>query len=309
MRKETLIYFLKRPSEIWKRAFIKGVAHDRFHWIPDRIYLKLLYKAHTGKKLNLINPKSFNEKLQWLKLYDRNPEYEKIVDKYSVRNYISQQIGEEYLIPLLGVWDSFDDIDFSSLPNRFVLKCTHDSGSVVLCNDKNTFNVESARKKITEKLSVNPFWHGREWPYKGVKPRIIAEQYMEQENGDELIDYKLFCFHGEPKFIYVSQGLSDHNTARLNYMWLNWEVAPFYRNDFSRFDKIPQKPENLDKMIEFSRELSKEYMFSRVDWYEINGKVYFGEITFYPASGFVAHEPEYWETEIGKWITLPIDDK
>ncbi len=263
------------------------------------------YKSVFGKKLNLKNPKTFNEKLQWLKLYDRNPEYCRLVDKYDVKKYISDTIGDEFIIPTLGVWDHFEDIDFDTLPDRFVLKCTHDSGSVVLCKDKKSFDIDGARKKLTRKLGMNLFWHGREWPYKNLKPRIIAEQYMECDNGEELIDYKFFCFGGDPKFVYVSQGLSNHATASLSYLWMDWTRAPFYRGDFPQFDQLPEKPKTYDKMVEFAKSLSKEYPFARVDFYEINGNLYFGEITFYPGSGFTIYEPDGWDAKMGDWITLP----
>lgn len=305
MKKETLFRIIKKPSLFSGMVFQKLVSKEKLHWMSDKSFLKLRYKYLVGKRLNLKNPRTFNEKLQWLKLYDRNPEYCKLVDKYEVKKIISDTIGEEYVIPTLGVWDHFEDIDFNSLPDRFALKCTHDSGSVVLCHDKNTFDIEAARKKITAKLKVNPFWHGREWPYKDLNPRIIAEQYMRCENGEELIDYKFFCFGGEPEFVYVSQGLSNHAAASLSYLWMDWTRAPFYRGDFPQFDKLPDKPKTYDKMVELAKILSKDCPFARVDFYEINGKLYFGEITFYPGSGFTVYSPDGWDEKIGEWLNLP----
>ena len=309
MRKETLKNMIKNPALISRALFQKLVVKDKLRWMSDKTFLKIRYKHLVGKRLNLKNPVTFNEKLQWLKLYDRNPEYKKLVDKYEVREYIKSSIGEEYLIPFLGVWDKFEDIDFGALPDKFVLKCTHDSGSVVLCKDKSNFDIEYARRKLTAKMMTNLFWEGREWPYKDLKPRIIAEQYMECENGEELIDYKFFCFGGEPKFVYVSQGLADHSTAHLSYMWMDWTQAPFYREDFPQFDKLPDKPQTFDKMVEFSELFSKDYPFARIDFYEINGKLYFGEITFYPGSGFTVYSPNGWDGKIGEWIELPKKNK
>lgn len=307
MKLATMKSFAKNPSQIVKAAFNKLVSMDRLHWMPDKSFLKLRYWSLTGKKLNLEDPKTLNEKLQWLKLYNRDPFYRKLVDKQDVKEYIAQTIGEEYLIPTLGVWDRFEDIDFDSLPQRFVLKCTHDSGSVVLCGDKDTFDIAAAREKLNDKLSKSLFWEGREWPYKGLKPRIIAEQYMENEDGSELVDYKFFCFGGDPEFVYVSQGLSDHHTARISYVSMDWKPEPFHRSDFMQFEEIPSKPKNFDKMVEFSRKLASDYPFVRVDFYEICGKLYFGEITFFPGSGYTEFKPDEWNLFWGKRLVLPKD--
>ncbi len=286
------------------KLFLTLDYHGFFRWMSDKRNIMIKYKIRTGRKLNLDNPTRFNEKLQWLKLYDRNPIYRQLVDKYSVREYISQELGEEFLVPLLGVWDNAKQIDFDKLPDQFVLKCNHDSGSVIICRDKDFFDSKKAVKSLNKKLKKTGFWYGREWPYKNLKPRIIAEQYMECDNGEELIDYKFFCFSGEPKFVYVSQGLSDHSTAHLSYVWLNWEQAPFCRTDFPQFDKLPEKPKTFEKMIEYSKLLAKNYPFARVDFYEINGQMYFGEITFYPGSGFTVFDPEEWDEKLGEWIDL-----
>lgn len=303
---KTLFKLIKNDPKKINQAIMTTWANSPIsHLVPDKVFLRMQYRAVFGKKLNLKEPKTFNEKLQWLKLYDRNPEYCRLVDKYEVKKLISDTLGEEYIIPTLGVWDSFDDIDFDSLPDRFVLKCTHDSGSVVLCRDKATFDVASARAKLTKKLNSNLFWHGREWPYKDLKPRIIAEQFMECDSGEELIDYKFFCFGGTPEFVYVSQGLSNHATAHLSYVTLDWEAAPFYRSDFPVFDQLPDKPQTFDQMLAFSRQLAKDYPFVRVDFYEINGKLYFGELTFYPGAGFTPFYPEEWNLIWGEKLPLP----
>ena len=269
------------------------------------MYLKYMHKNIIGEKLDLKNPKGFNAKLQWLKLYDRKPEYCRMVDKYEVKKYVAQKIGEEFLIPTLGIYNRFEEIDFDALPNEFVLKCTHDSGSVVICRDKATFDMKAAKKKLKKKMRTNLFWHGREWVYKGVKPRIIAEKYMQDGEDKDLKDYKFYCFGGVSKFLYISQGLSDYSTARVSYVSLDWEKEPFHRSDFATFEELPSKPVSFDEMIEFCKILSQDIPFLRVDFYEINRKLYFGEMTFFPGAGFTALEPAEWEAELGEWITLP----
>lgn len=276
---------------------------------PDKIYLKIKYRLVMRKKLNLKTPQTFNEKLQWLKLYDRNPEYTKMVDKYEVRKYIAEKIGEEYLIPLLGVWDNPDDIDFDRLPNQFVLKCTHNSGlGMCICKDKSKLDIEKVKKALKKGLKQKYHLHGREWPYKNVKPRIIAEKFMknnlEVNSEDGLIDYKFYCFNGNPEYAYVSQNLDDHNRASISYITLEWEQAEFGRRDYRAFEKLPPKPQNLEKMIELASTFATDTKFLRVDFYEINQKIYFGELTFYPGSGFTTLDPEEWDYKLGKLLKL-----
>ena len=272
--------------------------------LSDKTYIKTMYYAKMGKKLDLKDPKTVSEKLQWLKLYDRKPEYTTMVDKYAAKSYVAERIGEEYIIPTLGVWDSFDEIDFDSLPEQFVLKCTHDSGGLVICRDKSKLDKEVTQRKIEKSLKANYFWNGREWPYKNVKPRIIAEKYMEDGGNPDLKDYKFYCFGGEPKFLYISHGLSNHATAHINFISLDWEKMPFRRTDFAEFDILPPKPKNFDLMIEFCKKLSADIPFLRVDFYDINEKLYFGELTFFPGSGFTILEPKEWDLKLGQWIDL-----
>ena len=305
MRLKTMIRVLKDPDQLWKLLFGKLVSKDMLKWMPDTVYLKLRYRQLLGEKLNLHNPRTFTEKLQWLKLHDRKMEYIKLVDKYDVREHIAEVLGEEFLIPCLGLWERIDDIDFEALPASFVLKGTHDSGSVIICRDKSSFDIEDAKKKLSMSLKRNLFWQGREWPYKSLKPRIIAEKFMQTSDDQDLIDYKFFCFNGEPKFLYISQGLSDHRTAHISYASFDWKKEPFYRNDFPQFEELPQKPQTFDEMVKFSKILAKDYPFIRVDFYEINGCLYFGELTFYPGAGFTKFYPEEWNEKLGSWITLP----
>ncbi len=280
-------------------------ARGLFRIIPDALFLKLSYFAHFQKRLNLKNPKTFNEKLQWLKLYDRKPLYTTLVDKYEVKKYIEEKIGEEYIIPTLGVWERFDDIDFDKLPEQFVLKCTHDSGGLVICRDKSKLNVEEAKKKIEKSLKHNYYNIGREWPYKNVKPRIIAEQYMEDGSCQGLTDYKFYCFNGEAKYLYISEGLEDHSTAKISFLTKDWEFAPFRRTDYRPYTELPEKPSNYAKMLELANQLSTGFRFLRVDLYEIQGKIYFSELTFSPCGGYMPFEPKEWDETFGSWIELP----
>ncbi|MEX2512332.1 MAG: ATP-grasp fold amidoligase family protein [Cyclobacteriaceae bacterium] len=251
----------------------------------------------------LENPKTFSEKLQWLKLYDRNQEYTKMVDKYQVREYIKEQLGEEYLIPLIGVYDSFDEIDFENLPAKFVLKCTHDSGGLVICKDKSKLNIKKAKQKIKRSLQRNYYDPTREWPYKNVKPRLVCEKYMVDESGIELKDYKIFCFNGEPKVIQVD--FDRFNGHKRNFYDTNWNYIAVEYKYPTYSEKEFKKPEKLKDMVKFAKILSKGISFIRIDFYLINSKVYFGEITFYPESGFGKFIPESYNELLGTWMDLP----
>lgn len=280
--------------------FIKKIRYF-LKFIPDKMYIQLNYLAHFKKFANLKKPVTYNEKLNWLKLNDHNPLYPKIVDKYAVKEYIADIIGEEYIIQTIGVWDNFDDIDFEKLPEQFVLKCTHDSEGLVICRDKSKLDLEEARNKIESSLKQNFFYVGREWPYKSVKPRIIAEEYMEDKIDGELRDYKFFCFDGKAKAMFIaSDRIND--TTKFDY----------YDLDFNHLDikqKYPnagevRKPLNFEKMIELAEILSKDMPHVRVDFYEVNGKVYFGELTLYHFSGFRPFEPSKWDKTFGDWLKI-----
>ena len=257
-----------------------------------------------GKKLDLENPQTFNEKLQWLKLYDRKGEYTKMVDKYEVRKYIAEKIGEEYLIPLLGVWDKFDDIDFDKLPNQFVLKCTHDSGGLVICKDKSKLDIDAARKKINKCLKRDFFKLTREWPYKNVKPRIIAEKFMADKSGGEIKDYKIHNFNGKPQFILVCDGRFSKEGITEDFYDTAWNHMSIKRPNVPNKIKQHDKPLALEKMLELSAVLAKDIPFVRTDFYEIDGNIYFGEITFFPASGLKRFEPNNWDYDLGKKIII-----
>lgn len=257
------------------------------------------------KKMNLENPTTYNEKLQWLKLYDRRPEYTTMVDKYAVKEYVANIIGEEYIIPTLGVWDKFDDIDFDLLPDQFVLKCTHDSGTVVICRDKSTFDIKAAKKKINGRLYYNYFYEHREWPYKNVKPRIIAEKYMEDNETQELRDYKFFCFDGKAKAMFIA---SDRFTpgveTKFDFFDMDYNHLDF-TNGHPNADVYPEKPDCFEKMKELSEMVSANIPHCRVDFYVVNSKIYFGEITFFHWSGLMPFNPSKWDEIFGSWINLP----
>lgn len=276
-----------------------------FAFIPDKIFLKIMYRIRMGKPLNLEDPKTFSEKLQWLKLYDRKPEYTMMVDKYEVKQYVAEKIGEEYIIPTLGVWNNFDDIDFNKLPNQFVLKCTHDSGGLVICKDKNVLNIDEARKKIERSLKSNFFWVGREWPYKNVKPRIIAEEYMEDESDHELRDYKFFAFDGIAKALFIATDRGDNEKdTKFDFFDMDFRHLNF-TNGHPNAEILPHKPETFDEMKKIAEKLSAGIPQIRVDFYEVNGKAYFGELTFSHWSGMKPFDPEEWDRKFGDLIKLP----
>ena len=267
--------------------------------------MKLKYKANFEKKLNIKTPRTYNEKLQWLKLYDRKHEYTEMVDKYEVKKYVERRIGKEYIIPTLGVWDCVEDIDFSSLPNQFVLKCTHDSGGLIICNDKSKLNIEQAKSKLKKALKNKFYIYGREWPYKNVKPRIIAEKYMEDSTTGELRDYKFFCFNGVAKALFIA---TDRQKAdeEVKFDFFNMEFEHLdFRQGHPNSKKQIFKPITFDLMKKMAEKLSEGIPQVRVDFYEVDGKMYFGEITFFHHNGLVPFEPEEWDLTFGSWINLP----
>jgi len=271
----------------------------------DEKYLKYKFKLVFGKELNLKNPQTFSEKLQWLKIYDRKPIYTTMVDKYEAKKYVADIIGKEYIIPTLGVWNKFEDIDFDKLPSQFVLKCTHDSGGLVICRDKSKFDYKFAKKKINKSLKRNYFWQGREWPYKNVKPRIIAEKYMIDNKTQELRDYKFFCFNGEPKMLFIaSDRQNPKEETKFDFYDIDFNHLPFI-NGHPNSNKHIDKPETFDEMVRLAAILSKDIPHVRVDFYEIAGKLYFGELTFSHWSGFMPFQPPEWDKIIGDWLILP----
>ena len=251
------------------------------------------------------NPKTYNEKLQWLKIYNRDPLYNTFVDKYLVKEYVAKKIGEQYIIPLLGKWNSFDEIDFDKLPDQFVLKCNHDCGGIVICRDKSSFDKVAAKKKLEEHLKENYYWQHREWPYKDVKPCIFAEKYMVDESGYELKDYKWFCFDGEPKVLFIAQDRENENEdTKFDFYDMAFNHLPI-KNGHPNANVIKEKPDGFEEMYNLAQVLSKGIPHVRVDFYNINGKIYFGELTLFHWSGFVKFEPKEWDKIFGDWIKLP----
>lgn len=273
--------------------------------ISDETYLRIKYWVKMGKKLNLKNPQTFNEKIQWLKLYGRRPIDTVLSDKFAVKEFISKTIGSEYVIPILGVWDRFDDIEFDSLPNQFVLKCTHDSGGIIVCKDKRKLDKQTAKKKLEKSLKTDYYIYSREKAYKDIPRRIIAEEYKEDTNTKELRDYKFFCFNGEPKLLFVA---SDRQTAgeetKFDFFDMDYNHLPF-TNGHPNAVVPPQKPIKFDEMKLLAGKLSYGIPHVRIDFYEVNGHVYFGEMTFSHWGGMTPFEPEEWDYKLGGWIHLP----
>lgn len=270
--------------------------------VPDKIYLKHHFYKSTGYKLDLDNPQTFNEKLNWMKLYDRNPLYTKLADKCAVRDYVISHIGEEYLIPLIGVWDNANDIDFDALPKQFVLKCTHDSGSAIVCKDKEKLDKGLAIEKLNKALKHNYFYYNREWAYKNIPRKIIAEEYVEDIADKELRDYKFFCFGGVPRMLYIaaSRGKGELTFDYYDMDFNHLDVRQYYPNSKLQL----HKPDNFELMKELAKELSKDVDNVRIDFYEANGKVYFGEMTFYNNGGTTPYTPREWDYTFGEWMIL-----
>lgn len=288
-----------------RRRIFRALARRHvFDHMSDETYLKFSYRIIMGKELNLDAPKTFNEKLQWLKLNDRKDIYTKMVDKYEVKAYVADIIGEEYIIPTLGTYDDFNEIDFSVLPDKFVIKCTHDSGGVVICKDKSKLNIAEARDKINTCLKRNFYYVGREWPYKNVKPRITVEELIEDNENEDLNDYKFMCFGGKVKCSFVCTDRRSADGLKVTFFDKDWNKMPFSRH-YPSSDKTIEKPKNYNKMIELSEKLAKDLCFVRIDFYEANGKIYFGEITFFPGCGLEEFTPDEWDYTLGSWIKLP----
>ena len=270
----------------------------------DERYIKMKYRLAMGKTLNLDNPQTYNEKLQWLKLHDQRPEYSTMVDKYEAKKYVADIVGEEYIIPTLGIYDSFDEIDFDQLPQQFVLKCTHNSGGIVICKDKSILNKQKAKRFLTKYLNKNPFLGNREYPYRNVKPRIIAEKYMVDESGIELKDYKFFCFDGKCKMLFIATDRPKH--TKFDFYDTDFNHLPF-TNGHPCSKKELKKPLRFEEMKLLEEQLSQGIPHVRVDLYNINGAIYFGELTFFHWSGNVPFKPEEWDYKIGEWLHLPIN--
>ena len=287
----------------FKRKIYRKLCSTFRKQLPDKLYIKMMYQVRTGKKLDLGNPKSFNEKLNWMKLYDRNPKYTEMADKYLAKKIVADKIGEDYTIPLIGKWEKVEDIKISDLPDKFVLKCTHDSGSVVICKDKETFDLEAAKRKLQKALNSNYFYYSREWIYRNIKPQIICEPYMEDFEDEELRDYKFFCFDGKVKFLYVATDRFKDGGVKFTFFDENYNFLPII-HAHRYADPLPEKPDKFDEMKKIAEKLSEGIRQVRVDLYECNGRIYFSEYTFYNNSGFTPFEPEEWDYKFGEYLKL-----
>lgn len=292
-------HFLTHPYDI-----LMSISFRLKPIIPDALYLKILYKGFMGKSLNLKDPKAYSEKLQWLKLYNHDPLYTTLVDKLNVKEYVAKKIGEEHVIPLIASWDNVEDIDWDSLPNQFVMKVSHDSGGLVICKDKSLLDISAAKKKLKKSLKTNYFLEGREWPYKNVPRKILAEQFIQDEHG-ELRDYKWFCFDGVPKMCFIATGRQiKGKETTFDFFDTDFNHLDF-RNGHPNADVLPEKPKGFDRMKELAAILSEGIPHVRVDFYDVNGHIYFGEMTFFHWGGMKPFEPEEWDYKIGSWIHLP----
>ena len=296
----TALSLLNNPRKMVLPAGQNGLLN----FLPDKAYLKLVFRAEMGYKLDLMHPKTYNEKLQWIKLYDRKPEYTVYADKYKVRDYIRQTLGGEYLIPLIGMYQKASEIPWEQLPNRFVLKCNHASGTNIVCTDKSKLHTDEASARLDAWLKTNAFWSGREWCYKDIEPCIICEEYLDSGNGTTPDDYKIMCFNGVPKLIQVHHDRYGNHT--LDFMDENWHKTGIVQGPPNSTEEIP-RPEELDEMLRIARVLSKDMYYARIDLYIIHHQIKFGEVTMYPTSGFGLFDNPETDILLGSWIHLPTD--
>lgn len=299
MIKKFFTYLIYYPERIALRIW-NGIAPV----VPDKLFLAVKFRLTMGYWMDFDNPKTYNEKLQWLKLYDRQPDYSQMVDKAGAKEYVAQRIGKQYIIPTIGIWDRPEDIPWNELPDQFVAKVTHDSGGIVICKDKKQLDIAAAITKLSNALKQDYYAVSREWPYKDVQRRIIVEQYMVDESGYELKDYKFFCFNGEPKMLFIATDRENpEEDTKFDFFDMDFNLLPF-TNGHEHAKVCPDKPKGFDTMVELARKLSAGIPHVRVDFYDINGQVYFGELTFYHWSGFVPFNPTEWDLKIGNWINL-----
>lgn len=298
MKLKTIITLIKSPKLLLYTLDNKNIIR-----MNDKDYIKIQFKKRMGYDIDFNNLNTFNEKLQYLKLYNRKDIYTKMVDKYEVKEYVKDKIGSDYIIKTLGIYNKFNEIDFNSLPNKFVIKCTHDSGGLVICKDKNKLDLKSTKEKIEDSLKRNFFYSRREWPYKNVKPRIIIEEFMEEKGKNGLEDYKIFCFNGKPEFTLVCSNRNG-KFKNTNFYDNKWNLLEFTREKHDNNKEGINKPKNFDKMLELAKTLSKDIPFVRVDFYEINNKLYFGELTFFPSGGYEGFRPKEYDKIIGSKLDI-----
>lgn len=292
----TFVKLLRTPGKLFKPLAARGM----FKWMPDKLYLKVLYRCEIEKKLDLDHPNGFNAKIQWLKLYDRNHAYSKWVDKKMAKDMAGQKIGYEHVVPLINSWSRAEDIDFDSLPDKCVLKCNHDQGSTIIFNREKGVDVKEIREFFSKRLRKNAYMTTREWPYKSITPKVICEPFL----GKDIIDYKFFCFNGEPNFVNVGQKTNDDHVMRVSFVDFDWKLMAFQRSDFAPVSQLPEKPEKLVDMIEIARKLAVNTKFVRIDLFCVDSKIYFSEFTLYPTSGLIKFNPESGDKILGDKINI-----
>ncbi len=295
----TLSRFLK-PLKTPRSIFRPLAARGMFKWMPDKLYLKALYRCEIGKKLDLDNPNGFNAKIQWLKLCDRNPEYSMWVDKEKAKDMAGQRIGYDHVVPLIKSWSRAEDIDFGSLPDKCVLKCNHDQGSTVIFDREKGIDENALQDYFAERLGKNAYMTTREWPYKSIAPKVICEPFL----GKDIIDYKFFCFNGEPNFVNIGQKTNDDHVMHISFVDFDWKLMPFQRSDFAPVSQLPEKPERLGDMIEIARKLAANTRFVRIDLFCVDSEIYFSEFTLYPTSGLIKFSPEYGDKILGDKLNI-----
>lgn len=312
---ENIVQTIRHPSRLYLLATKLGLTNG----VSDEEHLKRTFKIRMGYPLDLDDPRTFNEKLQWLKLHDRNPLYTTLVDKAAVKDWVAERAGPEYVTPIYAVWDRAEDIDISGLPRSFVLKCNHDSGGIAICRDKDDFNLASAKRLLASHLKKNWYWVGREWAYKDVRPCILAEEFLDPAKAgggvchdgevaerSDTYDYKFFCFDGEPRFVLVSYGLSNHEALlQRRFLWMDWSPAPFSYGSSASLPAMPSQPQCFDEMVRLARLLSEGIPFVRVDLFQYEGRPRFSEMTLYPNAGWTPFEPAEYDRIIGDMLQLP----
>lgn len=297
---------------------LQSLLHDRGHFLaalcvrfsflfPDEPYLKMQYRLIFGKPLDLNNPTTYNEKVQWLKLYYHRPEYTILADKVKVKQCVKERIGEQYVVPLLGVWDRPEEIEWERLPDKFVLKTNHDGGNfgVVICRDKETFDKAKAIRRLRASLRRNTYLLGREWAYKNIPRKVFAEQYIEDESTKDLFDYKFFCFDGKVKIVMVATDRQSKTGTKFDLFDESFNYLDLQQGPYLHAPIPPKKPVNFKLMKELAETLSKDMPHARVDFFEANNKVYFSEYTLYPSGGWAAFHPKEWDYTLGQFINLP----
>ena len=292
--------FIHNPWNLYQWMLRKGVTD----WVPDELHLKLLYRAIFDRWPDFNHPQGFNEKLQWLKLHDHNPLYPLLVDKYRVKQWVSDRIGEKYVTKTYGSWERPEDIDFGILPEKFVLKTNHDCGGVAICEERDSFDFESAKRKLNEHLRSDYYKKWREWPYKSVKPLVFAEEYLEPDTGaDDLFDYKFLCFDGSPKLVELHRGrFGSHTQDIYDAQWNRVELSDW---GYPQSKETLEKPDRFEEMLSLSKMLSDGFPHVRVDWYLTHGRLLFGEMTFYDGAGFCAFEDYADDLKLGSLLNLP----